>query len=230
MILTLSLSPELTEAINPGNHRSARSVLPQPPTRAVMYHQAAMFQALRWTIQGAACGLAAGLVLLLGGRLWEIPTVTAQSQVADVIRAKRFDLIDDTGVTTSQWLTADGQPGLVLGRDRNRRSVLRPQGLRVSGELGYTVVSGRSLGAFSDEQNAVLIGNPLITMRRAGEPRIVLSLVGGAAMVVNDSSGRQRVVIGSHSRQDTRTGEQTTEPESSIALWDENGVALFKAP
>jgi len=189
-----------------------------------------MFQALRWTIQGASCGLAAGLVLLLGGRFFGAGTVAAQPAAAEVIQAKRFDLIDGAGMTTAQWLTVDGQPGLVLGRDAQQRSVLRPKGLRVSSEFGYTVVVGQSLGAFADEDNGVLIGNPVITMKRAVKPRIVLSLVGGAAMTVNVFSGRQRAVVGSHSWNDTRTNTQTMEHESSIALWDENGLALFKAP
>lgn len=212
------------------NPRRTNATPCDPSTSVVIYHQTAMFQVLQWTIQGASCGLAAGLVLLMGGRFLETPTVAAQSGAANVIRAKRFDLVDDTGVTTGQWLTVDGQPGFVLGRNAKQRSVLRPRGLRVSSEFSYTVVTGQSLGAFADEENAVLIGNPLITMKRAGEPRIVLSVVGGAAVTVNDSSGRQRAVIGSHSWFNTGNGEQATEPESSIALWDEDGTALFRAP
>ncbi len=154
----------------------------------------------------------------------------AQTGVADVVRATRFDLVDDAGVTTAQLLTSKGQPGLVLGRSPKKRLVAGPLGLRVSGEFGYTVVSGHTLGAFADEHNGVSIGNLLIVMKRAGEERIVLNLIGGAAITLNDSSGRQRAVVGSHAWQNTQTGAQVTEPESAIALWDEEGSALFRAP
>jgi hypothetical protein len=227
----LLLSPEFVKGFRRYNGQNLMLAPVRGPFRpGLMYSQAAMFQALQWTIQGASCGLAAGLVLLLGSQLFDTRTVAAQPQVADVVRARRFDLVDATGATTSQWLTVDGQPGLVLGRTAKQRSSLRPRGLRVTGAFGYTVVSGQSLGAYADESNAVLIASPVITMKRAGKPRISLSVVGGASVTVNDAAGRPRAVVGSHSWHDTKTGAQSNAPESSIALWDENGMALLKAP
>jgi hypothetical protein len=60
-------------------------------------------------MQGAACGLMIGVVLLVGGRVWHPATV------ADVMRARRFEMVDAHGEEQAILGPAsDGSPNLSL--------------------------------------------------------------------------------------------------------------------
>ena len=51
-------------------------------------------------VQGAACGLVIGFVLLIGGRLWRPEVAVAQAKpaaVPDVVKARRFEVVDAAG-------------------------------------------------------------------------------------------------------------------------------------
>ena len=48
-------------------------------------------------VQGAACGLMFGLVVLVGGRFWQPRVAEAGAEVQDVVKAKRFELVDSSG-------------------------------------------------------------------------------------------------------------------------------------
>jgi hypothetical protein len=54
-----------------------------------------------WTkaaVECAACGVAFGVVLVIGGPLWQAPPVAVQAPaVPDVVRARRFELVDAAG-------------------------------------------------------------------------------------------------------------------------------------
>ncbi len=59
-------------------------------------------------VQGAACGLVLGLVLLIGGRVW-------QPAVPDVVKARRFEVVDAAGkIRASLGVLPSGAPGLGL--------------------------------------------------------------------------------------------------------------------
>jgi hypothetical protein len=70
-------------------------------------------------VQGAACGLMIGVVLLVGGRVWHPATVAAQSKqqaVADVVRARSFEVVDAAGKVTATLGVLPGgtSPALLL--------------------------------------------------------------------------------------------------------------------
>ena len=67
-------------------------------------------------VQGAACGLMIGVVLLVGGRVWRPATVAAQAPVVPaVMKAQRFELVDAAGkLRALLWLPLSGAPGLDL--------------------------------------------------------------------------------------------------------------------
>jgi hypothetical protein len=81
-----------------------------------------------WTkaaVQGAACGLMLGVVLLSGGRLWQPQVAAAQAKqpaVPDVVKAKRFEVVDVAGRVRVFLEATSGAPGLTLldaaGRQR----------------------------------------------------------------------------------------------------------------
>ena len=80
-----------------------------------------------WTkaaVQGAACGLVFGLVLLAGGRMWQPQVAAAQVEqpaVAEVVKARRFEMVDAAGNRRATLnLAPDGSPGLALGNARGR--------------------------------------------------------------------------------------------------------------
>ena len=68
-------------------------------------------------VQGAACGLMIGAVLLVGGRVWRPATVAAQAPVVPVVlRGRSFEVVDAAGKTRLGLgvMKPDGRPGLVL--------------------------------------------------------------------------------------------------------------------
>jgi len=76
-------------------------------------------------VQGAACGLMIGLVVLIGGRLWQPEVAAAQarsSAVPDLVKARRFEVVDPTGKVRVVLDAIMDQPGLTLldaaGKDR----------------------------------------------------------------------------------------------------------------
>ena len=70
------------------------------------------------TLQGTACRLMLGMVLLMGGRLWQPQVAAAQPKqpaVPDVLRAGRFEVVDAAGkVRASLGLGTDGTPLLAV--------------------------------------------------------------------------------------------------------------------
>jgi hypothetical protein len=68
-------------------------------------------------VQGAACGLMVGAVLLVGGRVWRPATVVAQAKqaaVADVVRARRFEVVDPAGSVRARLDSSAGVTALAL--------------------------------------------------------------------------------------------------------------------
>jgi hypothetical protein len=74
-----------------------------------------------WTkaaVQGAACGLVLGMVVLTGGRLWQPQVAAAQAKqaaVPDVVRARSFEVVDAAGKPRAGLdVLSDGRSGLQL--------------------------------------------------------------------------------------------------------------------
>jgi len=64
-------------------------------------------------VQGAACGLMLGLVVLIGGRLWQPEVAAAQGW--RVVRATRFEAVDAEGkVRALLSVPPDRSPSLEL--------------------------------------------------------------------------------------------------------------------
>ena len=67
-------------------------------------------------VQGAACGLMIGAVVLVGRHVWRPATVAAQTPaVPAVVRARRFELVDAAGKTRAGLsVNSDGSPNMAL--------------------------------------------------------------------------------------------------------------------
>jgi hypothetical protein len=101
----------------------------------------------RAVVQGPACGLVFGLVLLAGGRMLQPQVAAAQVEqpaVAEVVKARRLEMVDAAGnrravlsvlpdgnmalllsdaagnLRATLNLAPDGSPGLALGNARGR--------------------------------------------------------------------------------------------------------------
>jgi len=128
-------------------------------------------------VQGAACGLMIGAVLLVGERVRPPATVAAramQPAAADVVRARRFEVVDAAGKARGLFgLESRGTSGLYLydAAEKPRMGM----SFSPSGEAG------------------------LILMDSAGSLRVVLSLLtdGTPGLRVRDTAGELRTVIGS---------------------------------
>jgi len=80
-------------------------------------------------VQGAACGLVLGMVVLTGGRLWRRQVAPAQAKqvgMPHVMRARRSDVVDSVGkLRATLVLTQDGSRSVRLAdRARTARVVL----------------------------------------------------------------------------------------------------------
>jgi hypothetical protein len=68
---------------------------------------------MKAAVQGAACGLMLGLVVLIGGRLWQPQVAAAQGW--QVVRATRFEAVDAAGkVRALLSVPPDRSPSLEL--------------------------------------------------------------------------------------------------------------------
>jgi len=202
-----------------------------------------------WTraaVQGAACGLVLGAVLLVGRRMWQPPTAAAEgSAVPDVVRARSFELVDkERGVVASLAQYA-GFPTLTM-RGYNFEAHLYPQGLDLRGPDGVETflmgggAPGLALRDSAGELRAALTvalpgGDPTLRLwDSAGELRVALDVAGpggGPALSLWDCAGELRAAVGTTPVLETiKTGETTTRPESSLVLFDKNGKVLWRAP
>jgi hypothetical protein len=71
---------------------------------------------MQWVIQGAACGLVIGFVMLVGLYVWQPASGRAEaaaSVVPGVVKATRFELVDAQG-KSRVVLSADGAVWLML--------------------------------------------------------------------------------------------------------------------
>ncbi len=139
-------------------------------------------------------------------------------QVAEVIRAERFEVVDKDGKTRAALSMLEGKPGLVL-RDRNGRA---------GAELGLTDHGWPRL-FLTDKNRKVRVG---LTLGNTGEPHLVLrdrngktrtelSLrdTGASVLELADKNGKLRAAL---SLRDTGAPR--------LLLNDKNGKPIWKAP
>jgi len=176
-------------------------------------------------VQGAACGLVFGAVVLIGGRLWQ-PQVPA---VAEEVRARRFEVVDDAGKLRALLaVRPDGGPGLVLydAAETNRAILFE----RENGEayLGLCDAAGTtraSLSVTKDSQPGLDLYDA------AGKVRARLTLAGGSpVLALADAAGNERATLGSTILEVVKTGEERRRAESSLVLFDKDGKVMWKVP
>jgi hypothetical protein len=153
----------------------------------------------------AACGLMFGVVALVGGRLWW-PHVAAaqarQSAVADVVRARRLEVVDVAGeiravpyvdpeggsgldlrdpsgqVRASLNLTPGGRPGLVLNWATGKFGALLLLGPGGAPGLDLSDAAGNTRAALSLAADG---SSGLVLMDGAGKPRADLRMQAGGS-------------------------------------------------
>ena len=181
--------------------------------------------------QGAACGLVIGLVLLIGWHGWHPATGAAPSPaVADVVRARSFDVVDAAGKEWASLGLVGGTPGLTLfdaaGQVRANLHLLTGEGYA---SLSLCDGTGRrrvDLTVFSD-------GTPWVgLMDAAGKMRASLetSRDGDPNLTVYDAAGHERAALGTTTLLMTATGEERKRAESSLVLFDKDGKVMWQAP
>jgi len=133
------------------------------------------------------------------------PVFTQKTEVAEVIRAKSFEVVDEDGQARAVLTLVNGEPGLWLtDQNEKRRAVL---GLLKNGEPGLWLY----------DQNE---------KRRAqlrlldGEPRLQLY----------DQNGKGRATLGHTDLNITRTGSIEKRPASSLVLFDKDGKVIWSVP
>jgi hypothetical protein len=185
-----------------------------------------------WTkaiLQGAACGLVLGMVLLIAGRAWWPQVAAAQAEkpaVAEVVRARRFEVVDAGGKMRALLTLRDGNPSLMFSD--------------AAGEVRVhlTLLDGNPSLSFSDAAGksrvelSVFEGHPhLVFYDAAGKVRADLSVFdGNPSLELSDKAGVSRAVLGATSLNTIKTGEVTTRPESSLVLFDKDGKVMWIAP
>lgn len=206
------------------------------------------------TVQGAACGLMMGVVLLAGWRVWRPATMgSPATAVADVVRARKFEMVDTAGKVRARLEDFSG-PQLALSDDKGQLRVTLGSGpggsvaLHLRDEQGQgrvvlSFISGLSGGpslslrdSEGKEQAGLYTfsrGQPSLFMQDgAGKWRAALGLDGGGrpSLTLSDAAGNPRAVLGVTSTVTIKTGQTTTRPESSLVLFDKDGKVMWQAP
>jgi hypothetical protein len=183
-------------------------------------------------VQGAACGLMLGLVLLIGGRLWRPQIVglqAGQPAVTDLVRTKRLELVDERGKVRAVLDMAGKAPlGLHL-RDAagNLRASLDLLGddpaLGLWGAAGKALVSlTTSRLVVADAAGMAHLGSSKLTLGdAAGKTRASLDLTpdGSPNLSLKDAAGNVRTALIVHFN-----GSPT------MGLFDAAGKLVWLAP
>jgi hypothetical protein len=194
------------------------------------------------TLQGAACGLMLGLVLLIGGRLWQPQVAAAQAgqpAVADVVRARGFEVWDRKGNLVAML----NDSGLTLSVAGLALAKLNAESLNLwAGNESATVdASGVSLSAAGKTRARVAVlshgtgepGGPVLALSdAAGKTRAIVSLTKDNAPYLGlwDKNGTASAVLGATSLQTIKTEGVRMRPESSLMLFDKDGKVMWKVP
>ncbi len=150
-------------------------------------------------------------------------------QVAEVIRAKRFEVVDKKGQPRAALsVTEAGEPSLRL-RDKKGQ-------IRATLYLPDTGGPSFSLGDKNGQLRAGLFltdnGEPFLRLGdKNGQPRAALfSDTEGPSLQLQDKNGRIRAVLGHIELEKLRTGTIIKKPASSLILFRENGKIIWETP
>lgn len=197
-------------------------------------------------VQGAACGLMIGAVLLVGGLVWHPATV------ADVVRARRFEMVDTAGNVRARLEDFSGLgPQLALNDDKGQLRAtlgsgpggsvaLRLRDAKGQGRAVLSLVSDGPTLSMRDPEGREQVGlftssngqSSLLMQDAAGKWRATLGLDDGGMphLTLSDAAGTARAVLGPTSLEAAKTGEIRTRPESSLVLFDKDGRVMWQAP
>jgi hypothetical protein len=187
-----------------------------------------------WTkagVQGAACGLALGVVLLTGVGLGRAATVAASAPaVPDVVKARRFEVVDATGkLRVALGVRTHGWAGLTLYDAAGKtRAILT---LHADGSPSLYLSDGTeklraSLGVAAN-------GSPRLSLLDAAvQTRADLGVLpdGSPALYLYDAAGKARATLGCTTLEVVKTGEARKRAESSLVLFDKDGKVIWEAP
>ncbi len=211
-----------------------------------------------WTkaaVQGAACGLMIGVVLLIGGRAWKPETVAAQTKqpiVPDVVRARSFEVVDTTGKVRAVLGATPGAPGRIqlpaVGKEPAKLLVV-PEGnpglvlFDASGkqraELTLYAAGDPGLVLFdaAERERAELTlfsnGDPSLTLSDgAGKKRAELTAYpnGDPSLELRDATEKVRAVLGAADLEGVNAGKERARSESSLVLFGKDGKVLWAVP
>jgi hypothetical protein len=230
----------------------------------------------RVAVQGAACGLMIGATLLIGGRVWNPAAEAAQDKqpaVADVVKARSFEVVDASGKMRATLGMGGGTVALGLADARgDMRAALTvvsdgtvslslfdaPYQTRahlsmapeksvglvlcdVKGKqrafLGLVADGTPTLGLLDAAENArasvtlTRNGFPVMDLSDAtGRTRFAVGVANGPGLGLFDAAGNMRAAIGAVLPGRMKSREPNARPESSLALFGENGNVIWKAP
>jgi hypothetical protein len=147
---------------------------------------------VRAVIQGASCGFALGFVVLSAARIWPVPLSGAAAQIPEVLRAKRFEVLDSTGrarlVLDLERLESEQSPRLALYGAPGKGKV----------ELG------------------VLVGLPYLVLRGEREGGAQLNVRGDKPYItLYDSAGQRRAELVA----DSKTGASLVFLNKGKTVW-----------
>jgi hypothetical protein len=176
------------------------------------------------------------------------PWLAGAAKTQDLIQARKFELVDDSG-TVLAMLSADSDgANLILGDKAGKaRAVLSTlgdlAGLAFRDRVGQVRMA---LFADGDGTNLALsdtAGKPrvmlaaggdgagLVLSDTAGKSRAALAAIGDrAALELHDQAGKPRAVLGNYDLENPMTGSTEHRAVSSLVLLDEKGGVLWKAP
>ena len=180
---------------------------------------------------------------LVGGGLVSCLTpakvVSAQKEVADVVTAREFRVVDEDGKKRAELVAKGGLPRLTLydaaGQDRvsliaiNRGASLKfcdAKGTLRAALSAFTVGSGLNFYDAAGELSAILgataTGSSLNFFGAEGEARVSLAADKGSplypGLALNDAAGNTRALF------------TLVEGNPGIALWGEAGSVIWEAP
>lgn len=177
-------------------------------------------------VQGGACGLVLGMVVLIGGRLWQPQVVVPQAKqpaVADVLRARRFELVDAAeNKRATLFLGENAAPGLHLwdAAGKVRASLASTEGGAPALLLDTDGMGGAAL--------ALTEGGAPVLYLMEGPDNARAGLV--PKVTLRDAVGEFRAVLASIRLETRSTGDATMRPESPLVLSDRDRNVIWEAP
>lgn len=191
-----------------------------------------------WKVFGAITAVGLALFILLGAT-----TVTLNNEV----RAKRFVLVDDNGVTrallevkgrvTSFEMLSESTPRIAMSVSDIGGSYLTVKGRGQHNSVGiYTMTDSPLVDLQTSTKADVVLQVP----RDTPDPKLGITLMrtlaslsladGKPTLSLYDTAGTPRTVIGDTTLQVPAVGTTEVRPTSSVVLVNKEGKVIWKAP